>query len=35
MIEVGVDEFVYLGTCITKHRDELKDMGRVSKRGMK
>ena len=27
MIEV-VDEFLYLGTCITKHRDELEDMRR-------
>jgi len=27
MIEV-VDEFVYLGTCITKHRDELEDTRR-------
>jgi len=27
MIEV-VDEFVYLGTCITKHRGELVDIRR-------
>ena len=28
MIEV-VDEFVYLGTHITKHRDELEDTRRI------
>jgi hypothetical protein len=28
MIEV-LDEFVYLGTCITKHRNELEDIRRI------